>query len=370
MLHILRHIQLDMTHLKRIIALYDLLKQGSHTTSQLADYSTPGASRSRSQVDRDLKEVRLLTALHNEQLVSERTGHRNQKQWKIVPNETGGSLNNHDLTTYFISRAVLPGVFTKNRKQSLDALQKTLEAKAISSNAGKYKSGVSDKTFINSNFYENKVTDVLDNKLNDLLELIGQNRTITINQLSGDSTSISAIFSVNDRVWPVRIIFHRGCFYVATVRTTDNQALVFQIDHIDWTVNTVSRKPGNLQGLVNDDLKNRFGITQNSDKCTYDIKLLFSETTGKFVGEQNWHHSQKIERIETSTGEVNYVMTLQCGINRELVGWLFQWMSNVKVLGPPDLIKLYNEQLDLMLKLRGHTDDDPLEYTNKFAPRV
>jgi len=359
-----------MTHLKRIIALYSLLKQGSHTTSQLADHSTPGASRSRSQVDRDLKEVRLLTALHNEQLVSEHTGHRNQKQWKIVPNETAGSLNNHDLTTYFISRAVLPGVFTNNRRQSLDALQKTLEAKAISSSAVKYKSGVSQETFTNSNFYENQVTDILDSKLNDLLELIGQNCTITINRLSGDSTSVSNVFFINDCVWPIKIIFHRGCFYIATVRTTDDQVLVFQIDHIDWTVNTVSRKSKNLQDIVDKNLENRFGITQNYNEHRYDIQLLFSETTGKFVEEQNWHHSQKIERKITHIGEVNYVMTLRCGINRELVGWLFQWMSNVKVLGPQLLIDLYNEQLNNMRDLRYQADNDPLEYTNKFAPRV
>ncbi len=359
-----------MTHLKRIIAIYSLLKQGLYTTSQLADHSTPGASRSRSQVDRDLKEVRLLTALHNEQLVSEHTGQRNQKQWKIVPNETVGSLNNHDLTTYFISRAVLPGVFTKNRKQSLDALQKTLEEKAISSNAVKYKSGVSKETFTNSNFYENRVTSVLDDKLNDILELVGQDQTITINKLSDDSTSVSDIFSANDCVWPIKIIFHRGCFYIATVRTTDNQVLVFQIDHINWTIDKLKKAPKNTWKRVEDDLKNRFGITQNSNKFTYDIKLLFSETTGKFVGEQNWHHSQKIKQIETSTGGVNYVMMLRCGINRELVGWLFQWMSNVKVLGPPELIKLYDEQVDRMIAMRHHADNDPLKYTNEFAPKV
>jgi predicted DNA-binding transcriptional regulator YafY len=358
-----------MTHFERILTVYSLLKQSPHGVEQIASHFSKEAPMSRFQVIRDLKEVRQLAATQQEKLIDISTGRNGRKLWKIVPIETASSLNNYDLTTYFISRAVLPGVFADNRKQSLDALQKTLEAKAISSTAVKYKSGVSKKTFINSNFYENKVTDVLDRKLNDILELIDQDQTILINRLAGDSTSVSDVFSVNDCVWPVKILFHRGCFYIATVRTADLRVLVFQIDHIDWSTDEIRKAPRDIQKLVDDNLRNSFGITQNYDERTYDIELLFSETTGKFVSEQRWHHSQKIEKKATSTGEVNYIVKLKCGINRELVGWLFQWMSNVKVLGPPELITLYNEQLDQMIAIRSSPDDAPLEYTNRFAQR-
>ncbi|MET4080671.1 putative DNA-binding transcriptional regulator YafY [Pedobacter sp. UYP30] len=45
-------------------------------------------------------------------------------------------------------------------------------------------------------------------------------------------------------------------------------------------------------------------------------------------------------------------MKMECGINLELVGWLFQWMGNVKIVEPTILKDLYQQQLDKMLGLQ------------------
>ena len=36
-------------------------------------------------------------------------------------------------------------------------------------------------------------------------------------------------------------------------------------------------------------------------------------------------------------------MHIECGINRELLGWLFQWMYNIRVV-EPEILKLYYEK--------------------------
>jgi hypothetical protein len=43
----------------------------------------------------------------------------------------------------------------------------------------------------------------------------------------------------------------------------------------------------------------------------------------------HWHATQKFPKKNGNT-----LMYLECGINRELLGWLFQWMYNIRVVEP------------------------------------
>lgn len=165
-------------------------------------------------------------------------------------------------------------------------------------------------------------------------------------------------------ILPIQIIYHRGCFYATSVADDTQQVLTFQIDHLTFGEATGTFKRAGLIGLVEDNLRNRFGVTQNIDDQVYDIELRFSSVTGQFVSEQFWHHSQQATQI----GD-DWLITFRCGINRELVGWLFQWMSNVRVIGPPELKKLYDEQLARMQEVASQLPDQPLEYTNAFVPK-
>ena len=57
--------------------------------------------------------------------------------------------------------------------------------------------------------------------------------------------------------------------------------------------------------------------------------------TGNYVKKHNWHNSQK---FSTKNGCV--IMQINCGINRELLGWILSWMYNVRIIEPPILIDL------------------------------
>ena len=56
-------------------------------------------------------------------------------------------------------------------------------------------------------------------------------------------------------------------------------------------------------------------------------------------------------------------MTFTCGINRELLGWLFSWMYNVKIIGPPELIDYYKKSLAKITQIHG---SENLVYRNIF----
>ena len=59
-------------------------------------------------------------------------------------------------------------------------------------------------------------------------------------------------------------------------------------------------------------------------------------------------------------------MKMYCGINRELFGWIFRWMGNVKIIGPEKLKDLYIEQLAIINK--NYETNQSLTYTNLFKP--
>ena len=274
----------------------------------------------------------------------ESTGRANRKTWHI-------KSSSYERNTQRLLRGVLPRVFSIKRQELVEKLVGKLDI-AIDS----------------THFYETEAHRKLDENLEIIATAIDSSRKVTVNGIFGDSTSIGNSVNFPIDVLPIYIRYHRGCFYLVSVLNDEIQPRVttFQVDQLSVAITNESFERQGYIELVDLDLKCRFGISQNINKEVYDIRLRFSSTTGEFVKNQFWHDEMNTPRQDGD----GWIIEFQCGINRELVGWLFQWMSNVKVLGPQLLIDLYNEQLDKMQALRHQANDDPLEYTNKFAPRV
>ena len=105
--------------------------------------------------------------------------------------------------------------------------------------------------------------------------------------------------------------------------------------------------------------KSLFGVTKNVDDKIYRIKLEFSSVTGTYVESFVWHHSQKFKHQNNKV-----IMTLKCGINRELVGWIFMWMYNVRIVEPPELQDYYNKTIK---EIQQINKKDMLLYRNIFV---
>jgi hypothetical protein len=59
-------------------------------------------------------------------------------------------------------------------------------------------------------------------------------------------------------------------------------------------------------------------------------------------------------------------MEFQCGINRELIGWLFFWMYNCRVVKPQILKDYYDSAANEIVKTSN--PNNPLVYKNLFTP--
>ena len=75
-----------------------------------------------------------------------------------------------------------------------------------------------------------------------------------------------------------------------------------------------------------------------------------------------WHESQQFEKLDDG----NFLMTMNCGINLELIGWIFQWMSNAKVIKPDLLKELVAEKFREMVQI--YDEDIELVSNNSYRP--
>ena len=96
-------------------------------------------------------------------------------------------------------------------------------------------------------------------------------------------------------------------------------------------------------------------------KNVYTIVLEFNACTGTYIKNFFWHHSQQFEELPGG----NWKLTLKCGLNRELLGWIYQWMADVKILSPMALIDVYSQQLKLIKKAQHSR----LSYSNITQPK-
>ena len=117
-----------------------------------------------------------------------------------------------------------------------------------------------------------------------------------------------------------------------------------------------------LLKLLEKETQKRFGITGNLNDEIYDIEIEFSELTGTFVQNQHWHQTQIFQKLDSG----NVLMKITCGINRELVGWIFQWMSNAKVLKPNILANMVADKLVETAQL--YQENLPIISNNSFRP--
>jgi len=147
---------------------------------------------------------------------------------------------------------------------------------------------------------------------------------------------------------PLQILYHRGCIHLCGLCEANKKLIILALEQIHQYETTNEMFDASLfLNNMREQLNNRFGITENIDDKIYDIEIEFSELTGDFVNNHHWHHSQQFQKLEKG----NYLMKMNCGISRELVGWIFQWMSNAKVLKPLLLKKMVAKKLTDTIQL-------------------
>lgn len=310
-----------MKQLDRLRLIYNMLKKNQLSINEvLNSLNKKKALVSRRQLERDLLNVK-----------------------KYILNE------NEEFNTITIKR--------------LNYFQIQLKSKIKETNYNKDQKRI----IVKSNFY-NSNKNIHFYKIIDQLNIaITSHKLILIEELKYDFTGDN--YKQNNKIIefaPVKMIKHRGTMYIIGFNVKDLIGLIIydiaQLVHI-----VVRNKVFNFELLsrrVDIELEKRFGVTKNINHKIYDIQLEFSNGLGVFIKRFHWHPSQKFHQ---KSNNKTLVMYLRCGINRELLGWICQWMYNVKIVSPPLLQDYYQKTLSQMQS--ALSQKQPFVYKNIFDPK-
>jgi predicted DNA-binding transcriptional regulator YafY len=192
-------------------------------------------------------------------------------------------------------------------------------------------------------------------------EAISKNNMLFIRDLKNDETGDNFSFtSKKIQIIPVLMIFHRNNYYIGGYNVSQNQVVIYGIRQMEGvSILPKTCKPKDYYYLVSKELDSRFGVTKNINSNIYTIQIEISNVLSEFVQNHTWHHSQQFEKKKGKT-----LLTLTCGINRELLGWLFQWMYNIKIIEPKILRTYYEKAIKEVMAV--HNDKKSLVYKNIF----
>lgn len=349
---------------KRLMMIYSRLKSGPITIEMLSGWAHKNDVQISSRTFyRDLHDLENSYIPSNEKLVVT-VGEKNRKTWKIEYVNKEEALTDFDLNSCILFEHFLPLSVVSSRKDSVEKMRQLFYEK-YSKSQFEHFVDVAKKQIYATHFFEGTFLKKHHKILDDCIWSIQHKRKMEILSLNGDYMSNFPEIIFPQTFLPIQIIYHRGVIHVSGFLKENNQMIFLGMDQIEEykLTNDPFDNKGCLTEIEKEMLK-RFGLNQNINSQVYDIELKFTEILGAFVSNQFWHPTQKFLQLENG----DYIMTMTCGINIELVGWIFEWMSDVKVLKPEILKNAVIDKLKLIIKC--YEEDYHVPKSNNFISKI
>ena len=351
-----------VTQLERVYFIYEALEKEPLTVNAIHDkLISRNVEVGIRQIYHDLQQISSFYLRKDEKITSS-VGQYNRKMFRLIKPATEMELTPRDLTTFQLTRSSTPRILQESRRESMDKFR-NVSRKFITVNSAFY-NFIPDGQNLRTYFYESAYDEKYNQTLDDIIWSIANYKFVRIFHLLGDATSVPKGIRYPFNFKPLLLVFHQGNHYVGGYAVQQDLFLtidISKIENYELTDKTFAFKK--LIQPAKKQLESLFGISNNMDNKTYQIELEFSSHMGDFVRHYYWHSTQ--ETIALSNG--NWLMRMNCGINRELLRWIFQWMDNVRILQPKILIDLYKDKLASMT---GNLDPKkPLKYTNSCQPK-
>jgi len=352
-----------MNQLERIKFIYNLLEIDPRNIQEIVtELKTAGCATANRQIYNDLLQLEK-NYLRKNQALQITAGQHNQKTYRLVFTDSSIAVTGYDVNSYQLSRLSMTTYITEGRGDSINKFRDIVAEKIMHLSKTKYTTLPIEQNF-NSHFFERNYTSDFNKISEDIIWSIANNKIIEIVNIYGDATAVTKDITYPIKLKALLLVYHNGAYYTAGFTEKKNQFVTIDLSKItayNITNQTFAHKKA--LPLAKAELQKRFGLTGNVDNEVYDIELEFSSITGEFLSHYHWHESQSFSILKNG----NYRMKMHCGINRELFGWIFRWMGNVKIIGPKKLKDLYLEQLTIMNK--NYASNQALSYTNIFKPK-
>jgi hypothetical protein len=328
--------------LRRLRFLYNLLKVTSCDVKELqTKLQKNGFKILRRQIYRDIESVSTYFLDDDEELVITNLNNK-KKTWKVNKKRESNQFNIDDIYSRVILKNSVPSYFQNEIKQSIqDELIRELNSKH-KQNQYSIKVINCSNSIIKSDFNEKLFCDKTYKIFKDLFWCI-------INQVKVKLkiTTDCLISQINENsqngiiLSPLCFIQHKGSLYLSGI-TPQKRILIFDLSEIqEYEYLKLSYKNrSELMTLLQKELSNRFGISENLDDKIYDIEIELKQNLGDYLKKFHWHHSQKFR-----VSEGGYILQFKCGINNELLGWISALETKAKIIKPERLKMLYYHSL-------------------------
>lgn len=345
---------------ERLLKIYARLKRGPVTIETIKDWASRNNIRiSERTFYRDLNELETSLVLPGESIVVS-VGEKNRKTWKIEYTAGHATLDGYDINSYLMFKNFMPMPVVLSRKKSLDKIEKIFYKNHSKSRFEDFATAA-DLQVTSSHFYELNEPVIYEKIIEDCIWSIQNKREMKILKTKYDHTSLARSVTSPMKFLPVLLLYHRGVVHLCGFVKELDKFCIYALEQIKkykLTNNMFDPEPYRIR--LEQEMTLRFGVTENMDHHIYDIEIEFSEMSGFFVKNHSWHPGQQFTRLSNG----NFLMKFRCGINRELVGWIFQWLSNAKVRKPEILRDLVAGKASEILDM--YVSDRQLVSVNSF----
>lgn len=345
---------------ERLLKIYSRLKAGPVSIEVIKDWARKNdICISTRTFYRDLIELENALILENERLVV-KTGEKNKKIWKIEYNKSQDAFDEFDIHSYLLFKNFMTLPVVTSRITSMDKIEKLLY-KTYSKSRFEDFSVFAERQIVSSHFFEVNFKDIYLKILDQSIWCIQNKREIEIFKLEYDYTSLGGDVKLPFILLPLQIMYHRGVVHLAGFIKDSQKFVIIALEQIkEYHLTNNMFDSNSLLKKMDENVEKRFGITENLSDEIFNIEIEFSALTGTFIKNLFWHSTQNFKILENG----NLLLSMTCGINRELVGWIFQWLSNAKVIKPEMLknmvIAKHQELLDM------YKEDKVLVSNNSF----
>lgn len=324
-----------------IFQLYSRLKQSPCTVTILEDWKRKnGYTFSERTLYRYLDELSNNLKIKGEE-IEIINGEYNKRTWKLVTATAGKELSTYDINTFYLLKTFVPktilqlrsGFFEKLDTQFYNQFSKSKFERSVDA----YTLGMKS-----TGFYEAQYTANNQEVIEQCIWSIQYNKEIIIESIVPHFDLDINRVKKNDTLLPLMLLNHRGLLHLVAYNRNRKCIIIIGFQAIEkLTLTNKNFKPEKYYEKVNEFNKTHFGITQNINDKTYNIQLEFDRGTGHYISCFFWHITQNI--TELPNGKI--LLSINCGINGELVGWISQWMNNVTIIKPKLLQALVKKNL-------------------------
>jgi predicted DNA-binding transcriptional regulator YafY len=351
-----------MTQLERVKFIYKLLEQSPYTIVEihklLLQKNIEIGAR---QIYHDIQQMQA-HFFKGEETIVHSVGQFNRKTFRLLKPSKEIELTQRDITTFQLIRPAAPRIIQVGRKESMDKFR-TVYKDVIKKNSTFY-AFMTEAQNLKSNFYEALYEEPYHQLLDDMIWSIANYKIIQIHIVDGDATSLPHKVQFPLQLKPILLIYHRGSHFIGGYDVVSG--IFITIDTAQVKEYQLTKKTFPFKKLLHQaqlEIEKRFGISNNIDDTLYDIELEFTSLTGAFIKNYHWQTHQVFSKMSNG----NWRLNMHCGINRELLGWLFQWMSNVKIHKPKKLIDLYLEQMQCIQA--NYENGAFMQYSNRLSKK-